>query len=69
MQRTQCAVLDLLLLSPMLPVALGGTYLHASKLIGGPYEPVIPRGCNDSTGIWLRNDSIPFGAGIAGGHG
>lgn len=49
--------------------ASGGTYLHASKSIGGPYEPVIPPGCNDSTGIWQRNESIPFGAGIAGGYG
>ena len=46
-----------------------GTYLHASKSLDGPWEPVIPRGCNDSTGIWQRNDSIPFGAGIAGGYG
>ena len=47
----------------------GGTYLHASKSIDGPYTPVIPPGCNDSTGIWKRNESIPFGAGIAGGYG
>ena len=49
--------------------AVGGTYLHASKSIDGPYEPVIPPGCNDSTGIWQRNETIPFGAGIAGGYG
>ena len=53
----------------LLPAAFGGTYLHASKSIGGPYEPVIPPGCNDSTGIWLRNDSVPFGAGVAGSYG
>eukprot|EP01052_Picozoa_sp_SAG31_P077118 SAG31_NODE_36455_length_313_cov_0.728972_1_plen_90_part_01 len=38
-----------------------GTYLHVSKSISGPYLPAIPPGCNDSTGIWQRNDSIPFG--------
>lgn len=56
-------------LVPQLDPARGGTYLHASKSIDGPYTPVIPPGCNDSTGIWQRNNSIPFGAGVAGGYG
>ena len=49
--------------------AHGGTYLHSSKSIDGPWRPVIPHGCNDTTGIWQANASIPFGAGIAGGYG
>ena len=31
--------------------AFGGTYLHVSKSINGPFNPHIPKGCNDSTGI------------------
>ena len=63
------AAVTIIALSQLSATANGGTYLHVSKRIGGPYVPVIPAGCNDSTGIWQANKSIPFGAGIAGGYG
>ena len=58
MARPWAALLASCLLGPG-----GAQLLHHSSSPYGPWEPVVPRGCNGSTGIWRDgggNNQSPF---------